>query len=260
MTGASRGLGRGIAVGLGEAGATVYVTGRSVNAESSPWGRTLPETAEMVTSAGGRGIPIRCDHRNDEDVQSAFARVMGESGRLDLLVNNATAIPDDLHLLFDDHPFWQLPSSTWDDLFSVGVRSHFIATQHAARVMAGQGGGVIVNISSAAAQVKAGIVPYAVAKAAVDRMTADTAAELQAHNVAVVSVWPPPTSTDGMLASADEGDDPASWSTPVFTGRVIAALATDPAIMEKSGRAFRARELAAEFGIDDARGAPRPAR
>ncbi len=254
VTGASRGIGRGIAVGLGEAGATVYVTGRSGDAGSAPWGRTLAETAGLVTGAGGRGVAVLCDHRNDEEVAAIFARIAAEARPLSVLVNNATAIPQNLDEIFGAHPFWELPTATWDQLFDVGVRSHFVASQHAARVMIKRGGGLIVNISSGAAQAKVGVVPYAVGKAAVDRMTADMALELKDHSVAAVSIWPPPTTTDAMLDTRPGREAPPTWSDPVFTGRIVAALAADPAVMEKSGGAFKARDLASEYRIQDLSG------
>jgi dehydrogenase/reductase SDR family protein 1 len=196
---------------------------------------------------------VQCDHRDDRAVAAVFERVGRDEGRLDLLVNNAAGIPMDLQQIFGDVPFWQVPVSTWDDLFTVGVRSHFVAAQHAAAQMVRQGFGLIVNVSSAAAQFKAGVVPYAVGKAAVDRMTADMAVELSPHGVSVISVWPPPTTTEGMLASATDDDDVNSWSQPVVTGRVIAALCRAEDLAERSGKAFRVRELAAEFGIEDVR-------
>jgi dehydrogenase/reductase SDR family member 1 len=240
VTGASRGIGKGAALGLAEVGATVYLTGRSVTVE----------TAELVTAAGGAGIAVRCDHRDDVAVAALFERISTEQGRLDILVNNATAIPADLDEIFGAHPFWELPVSLWDDLFDVGVRSYFVASLLAARVMVEQRAGLIVNISSGAAQAKAGVVAYAAAKAAVDKMTADMAPELQPHGVAVISLWPPPSATDAMLASA-QGDAASKWSEPLFTGRILAALAVRSDLLERSGKAFRARELAVELGVAD---------
>jgi dehydrogenase/reductase SDR family member 1 len=240
VTGASRGIGRGVALGLGEAGATVYMTGRTIGAAA----------ADEVSDAGGVGVAIPCDHRDDGAVAGVFGRIAAEAGRLDVLVNNATAIPANLHEIFGAHAFWDLPVSLWDDLFDVGVRSYFVAAQHAARAMVQQGRGLIVNISSGAAQAKAGVLPYAVGKAAVDRMTADMAQELEQHGVAVLSLWPPPSSTDGMLAVA-QGDAASKWSEPVFTGRIVAALAAGSDLLERSGKAFRARELGDELGIAD---------
>lgn len=211
---------------------------------------TVPETAALVTAAGGHGVAVRCDHRSDDEVAAVFTTIQREAGRLDLLVNNATGIPD-LHVLFGDAPFWEVGVDLWDDLFDVGLRSHFVAAQHAARVMVAQGRGLIVNVSSRGAQSRAGVLPYGVAKAALDRMTADMAADLRDRGVAVVSLWPPPSSTEGMLAAVDETDDPSKWSSPVFTGRVVAALAVDPNLMERTGRAVLARDLARELGVED---------
>lgn len=256
VTGASRGIGRGIAIGLGEAGATVFVTGRTMTASDGGLAGTVPETAEMVTHAGGIGIPIYCDHRDDDDVANVFRTIRQETGSLELLVNNATAVPADLHILFNRNPFWEVPVSLWDDLFSVGLRSHFVAARHAVSMMIPQGRGLIVNISSAAAQAKFGVLPYGVAKAASDRMTADMALELGDLGVCVTALWPPPTRTESMLASADEGDDPSKWSDPTFTGRVIAALAGLPSWKDINGRALPARQLAEKLGVPDMLGPP----
>jgi NAD(P)-dependent dehydrogenase (short-subunit alcohol dehydrogenase family) len=240
VTGASRGIGRGIAVALGETGATVYVTGRTA----------VEETAALVGAAGGRGVAAQCDHRDDEAVAAVFMRIVEETGRLDVLVNNATAVPE-LQLLFSDQPFWEVPLSLWDDLTAVGLRSHFVAARLAVPIMLGQGRGLIVNVSSAGAAAKIGIVPYGVAKAALDHMTGEMASELHGTGVAVVSVWPPPTRTEGMLASAGPHTNTAAWSSSEFTGRVIAALATDSQLTERSGTVLRVRELAQELGVSD---------
>jgi dehydrogenase/reductase SDR family protein 1 len=251
VTGASRGMGRGIAIGLGEAGATVYLTGRSLDAGPGAGQGSIAETGRLVEAAGGRAVPIRCDHRVDADVAAIFARIQAEQGRLDLLVNNATAIPADLDVIFGAHPFWEVDPTLWDDLFAVGLRSHFIASQLAAQLMIPRERGLIVNISSRAAQVKAGVVPYAVAKAALDRLTADAAVELKPHGVAVVSLWPPPSQTESMLASAGSTGNVSRWSDTRFTGRVVAALAMSSGVMERSGKAFGVRDLAKELGVPD---------
>ncbi|GAC1443343.1 MAG: SDR family NAD(P)-dependent oxidoreductase [Mycobacteriales bacterium] len=243
VTGASRGIGRGVAVGLGEAGATVVVTGRTA--------QDVEATADLVTAAGGTGIGVMCDHRRDDQVRAVFDQLQRDLGRLDLLVNNATAVPA-LPLLFAETPFWELPVQMWDDLFQVGLRSHFVAWAAAAPLMIADGGGLIVNISSAGAIARIGaVLPYGVAKSALDRMTADMAEELRDHRVTALSLWPPPTSTPGMLAAAGADDEPTSWSVPEFTGRVVAALAAS-GHFSRTGRAFRARELAAELGVADA--------
>lgn len=240
VTGASRGIGRGVAVALGEAGATVYLTGRS----------EVPETARLVDAAGGKGVAAPCDHRDDDAVADVFDRIEREAGRLDLLVNSATALPD-LSYLFSDEPFWRVPVRVWDDLTSVGLRSHFVAAAHAAPMMLRQGRGLIVNISSAGAGIKIGIVPYGVAKAALDHMTGEMASDLEGTGVVVISLWPPPTRTPGHLAVAEPGENTAAWSSPEFTGRVITALAVDPKLGERAGTVVRVRDLASELGVGD---------
>jgi NAD(P)-dependent dehydrogenase (short-subunit alcohol dehydrogenase family) len=186
-------------------------------------------------------------------VGEAFAHAEREQGRLDILVNNAAAIPD-LAVLFSAEPFWRVPVELWDDLMTVGLRSHYVAAQRAVPIMLRAKHGLIVNISSAGAATKIGIVPYGVGKAALDRMTAEMASDLVGTGVVVVSLWPPPTQTEGMLANAGPDTDTAAWSSPQFTGRVIAALATDPAVGGRSGSVIRVRELARELDVaDDAR-------
>lgn len=244
VTGASHGVGRGIAIGLGEAGATVYLTGRSQD--------RLAAAAAEVTAAGGIGNPIAWDQRDDDQVANAFAHIIGEAKRLDILVNNAMGvIPYDL--MFSKTPFWQVPAGAWDELIDVGLRSHFVAGQHAARVMIEQRSGLIVNISSAGAKRRFAVLPYCVGKTAVDRMTADMAEDLGPYGVTVVSYWPPPTATERMLENAEPDDDPTTWSLPVFNGRVIAALAVLPDIQKRSGSVLVARDLAADLGIEDPR-------
>ena len=144
-----------------------------------------------------------------------------------------------------------MPVNVWDGLFDVGVRSYFVASQHAAKMMLAQGQGLIVNISSAGAKLKFAIAPYGVAKAAVDRLTEDMAAELTERGVVVMSVWPPPTSTEGQLANIEADDDPSAWSAPVFNGRVFAALTKDPNLAAKAGQALRVRDLGADLGVED---------
>jgi NAD(P)-dependent dehydrogenase (short-subunit alcohol dehydrogenase family) len=239
VTGASRGIGRGVALALAGAGATVYVTGRS----------TLAETVRLAEGRPGRVLALPCDHRDDEAVGAAFDTVVRELGRLDLLVNNATALPD-LSLLFSDQPFWELQAESWDDLMAVGLRSHFVAAQYAARIMIEQRSGLIVNISSAGARTKIGIVPYGVGKAALDHMTGEMAGELRSYGVGVISLWPPPSRTEGMVADAPDESSVAAWSSTEFTGRVIAALAAgDP--LARTGEILPVRTLAAELAVED---------
>lgn len=256
VTGASRGVGKGVALGLGEAGATVYLTARTLGPGDSHLPGTLMQTAEEVTRLGGRGIAVQCDHADDAQVVAVFRRVLAEQGHLDLLVNNAFATPVGG---WDEVPFWELPLDLWDRLITVGLRSYYVASAVAARQMVTQQRGLIVNISSVGSRIHLREVPYNVGKAGVEKLTADTAEELRPHGVTVVSLWPPFTKTELVLA---EGEPPADvlprMATPHFTGRAVAALAGDPHIMDKSGRRFIAAVLAEEYGFTDLDGT-RPA-
>ena len=254
VTGGSRGLGKGIALGLGEAGATVYVTGRSTHSRPGPLPGTVDETAEEVSRRGGRGVAAPCDHRADADVEELFARVKRSEGRLDLLVNNAFASPEQ-RILWSGQRFWEIPVMLWDDLVDVGLRSHFVASRFAAPTMIEQGEGLIVNVASHAAGTskRAGartIVPYSVCKAGLHRLTADMAAELREHGVAVVAVWPPGTRTEGVLGQPELFPDLDRWKEPIFTGRVVAALAADGRGLEQSGDALVITDLADELRVE----------
>jgi len=253
VTGASRGLGKGIALGLGEAGATVYVTGRSTSAEPGALPGTIDETADELTRLGGRGIAVRCDHRDDGEVADLFLRVRRDEGRLDLLVNNAFASPEQ-RVLWSGKCFWEIPVTLWDDLIDVGLRSHFIASRCAATTMIEQGHGLIVNVASHAAvrNKSAGaltIVPYSVCKAGLHRLSSDMAAELRQHGVAVVAVWPPGSRTEGVLAQSELFPNVSEWKEPLLTGRVVAALAIAGIGLERSGEALVITDLAEEFHL-----------
>jgi dehydrogenase/reductase SDR family protein 1 len=253
VTGASRGIGRGVAIGLAESGWTVYVTGRTVRDGDSKRPGSIMKTADDVTAAGGRGLAVVCDHSIDAQTAAVFRRVMDEEGHLDLLVNNATLYTTDVGPR-EDAPFWELPIEVWDLMHTVGLRSHYIASIHAARIMVPQGRGLIVNISSRGAVMYTGNVSYNVVKAAVDMLTLSTAEELRAHHVAVVSLWPRLTRTAAVLAHPELFPDPSKGWSPEFNGRLVAALAEDPDVIEKSGRALDIAEVATEYGVVDSDG------
>lgn len=253
VTGASRGIGKGIAEALGQAGATVYVTGRTVAKGTVALPGTVGETAELVTQLGGRGVAVACDHANDDDTRALFERVQRDEGRLDILVNNAATLPPELH---SGTPFWEMPLSVWDSLIDVGLRSNYVATVLAAPIMIAQGSGLVVNISARGAGGYAFTPAYGVGKAGVDRLTADTAHELRPHNVAVVSLWPGLVRTEAVVADeahlkAQYGLDLSRAQSPRFTGKAIVALATDETIMSRSGSVARVEQLAAEYGFQD---------
>lgn len=246
VTGASRGVGKGIALGLGEAGATVYVTGRSVAAGALPG--TIGETAAEVTALGGKGIAVACDHADDAQVKALIDRVLTESGRIDVLVNNAFAIPDGNVL----GKFWELPLDQWDTMHRVGLRSHYVASHYAAPSMIARNSGLIVNVSSFGAKIYAVSVAYGVGKAGVDRMTRDMARELKPHGVAVVSLWPGIVKTERLLLEPDRiGFDPSKGESPQFSGRAVAALVGDPDRLKVTGESLVVAELALKYGFTD---------
>ncbi len=252
VTGGSRGVGRGCAIELGAAGATVYVTGRSDESSSGRLPGTVRTTAVQVDEAGGRGIAVPCDHRDDAQVEALFTRVREEAGRLDVLVNNAFSIPKELT---SGKPFYEVPVSNWDDMIDVGLRSAYVASWHAARQMTGQGSGLIANISSSGAAEYAWHVAYGVGKCALDRMTADMAHELRDSGVAVVSMWPGLVLTERTRAFAQTGQlDFEGAESQRFTGRAIAHLAADADVLSRSGAAITSRELADHYGFRDVDG------
>ena len=253
VTGASRGVGKGMALGLGEAGWTVYLTSRTVHDGDSDRAGSVTSSADEVTRLGGHGIPVACDHAVDADTSEAFERVIAEQGQLDLLVNSATTYATEYGPA-EDSAFWEQPLSVWDDMHAVGLRSHFVASGHAARVMVAQRSGLIVNISSVGAIKYTGHVSYNVVKAGLDMMTLAMAEELHDHGVTVISVWPRLTQTEGVLAHPEIYPNAREGWTPLFNGRVVAALAADPAIFERSGQALDIGNLANEYGIDDVDG------
>jgi dehydrogenase/reductase SDR family member 1 len=263
VTGASRGIGKGVAIGLGEAGATVYVTGRTIQegADIEKLGGTVFRTAEEITTVGGKGIAVICDHRDDAQVEKLFQHMKEENQQLDILVNNAWGgyeqMVHDGEFTFLN-PFWSQPFWRWDAMFQGGVRAAYVASAFAARIMAEQKSGLIVNISFWAAQKYLSNVAYGAAKAAVDKMTADMAHEAEKYNVAVISLYPGLVRTESVLRNAEHFDMSNSES-PQFIGRVIAALADDQNITKKSGKVLIAAQEALEYGIKDIDGKqPRP--
>jgi dehydrogenase/reductase SDR family protein 1 len=250
VTGASRGIGKGVALGLGEEGCTVYVTGKTFRNGDSNRPGSVTATAEEVSKIGGRGIAVVCDHHDDSQTEAVFQRVQKEQDRLDILVNNATSYSTDIGPP-EDHPFWESALEDWDEMNGVELRSHYVASIHAARMMIPQRRGLIVNISSIGAIRYTGSVSYNVVKAGVDMLTMGTAEELRPHNVSVVSLWPRLTKTEGVLAHPKLFPDLSKAWSPIFNGRAVVALASDPKIMERTGRAFKADVLAGEYGFQD---------
>jgi dehydrogenase/reductase SDR family protein 1 len=261
VTGASRGIGKGIALELGAAGATVYVTARTV--EPGPIPGTVGETVAEIEALGGAAIGVPCDHNDDDAVAAVFARVREERGRLDVLVNNVYSAVDLAPWL--GKPFWEIPVAAWDQVIGIGVRSHYVAAALAAPLLLEADNGLIANISSSGAVQYAHNVLYGVGKAALDKMTADMHHELLGRHVAVVSIWPGLVRTEIVELGARRTDDGKSVldlpgegtfdlddaESPRFVGRGIVALASDPDVSSQSGRALTTIELAERYGFTD---------
>jgi NAD(P)-dependent dehydrogenase (short-subunit alcohol dehydrogenase family) len=252
VTGASRGAGRGIAHALGSHGCTVYVTGRTETAGQSALSGTIHQTAELVTAAGGEGIAVPVDHADDEQTKSLFDRVAREQGRLDILVNNAAIIRDEM---MARTPFWEKPIGIID-ILDVGLRSGYDPTAYAAPLIIPQGRVLVVFTSAPGAAHYVFGPSYGVHKAGVDKMAADMAVDFKDFGVASVSIWMGILLTERfkiMVAGAPEklGGLLDIAETPELTGHLIWALFNDPELSVKSGQTFIGAELAREYGIDD---------
>lgn len=252
VTGASRGAGRGIAIALGERGATVYVTGRTAQEGAAPLPGTVGETAEAVTKAGGKGIAVQVDHADDESVAALFERIEREHGKLDILVNNVAHIDDDL---IKPGGFWE-KSISLAKIMDVGLRSQYIASYYAAPLMVKQKNGLIAFTSSFGSVCYMHGPAYGAQKAGGDKMAYDMAIDLKPHNVATVSIWMGILATERTKAAASINPDAyaealAIAETPEFTGRLIAAIYDDPNRAELSGKVLIGAEQAEVYGLKD---------
>ncbi|WP_211453734.1 SDR family NAD(P)-dependent oxidoreductase [Collimonas antrihumi] len=259
VTGASRGAGKGIALALGAAGATVYVTGRSQQEGDAALPGTIYATAKEIDAPGGIGIPVVCDHASDAQVAALFERVGRESGRLDILVNNAAFIHDQL---IQRGGFWE-KSLDLVDILDVGLRSGYVASYYAAPLLIASGKGLIAFTSSYGASCYMHGPAYGAQKVGVDKFAKDMAVDLRAHNVAAVSLWMGPLRTERTLGVWErEPDKYAAFApyaeSPQFTGMLVDALYRDPRMMDKSGQVLVGAELALEYGIRDLDGKQPP--
>jgi dehydrogenase/reductase SDR family member 1 len=254
VTGASRGIGRGTAVALGEQGATVYVTGRTTGDGEL----TIDTTARLVDEAGGNGIAVQVDHGDDSQIAALFERVASEQGRLDILVNNVYKIPDPPAW---GGGFWDHPISIWDDQVGIGLRAHYVASWHAASLLFAAGpGAAIFNVSSPGGQSYHFSSSYGAGKAGLDRLSADMAIELEPRGVACCVIYPGTVSTEFIQEwSGKRGTDMEGAQTPLAVGRSIAALASAPDLMERSGSIQWVEDVAVEFDIVDEHGRRPPA-
>jgi dehydrogenase/reductase SDR family member 1 len=278
VTGGTRGIGRGIATGLAEQGATVWVTGRSLNTDKitptdKKLGGTLEDIQKDINSLGGVARCFQCDHKDDSQVEALFKEIEKVDGRLDLLVNNAFQVPvnpsgeEDKDLLFRD--FWEQPGWFWDSFNDVGLRSHYIASVYAVPLLKktvskcknGDPNPMICHVSSFGGVSYSFNVAYGVGKAGVDRMAKDMAVELKKENIDCISVWPGVVRTERMVDILDSGDwkrrtglgTPSDFvESPRFTGRVIAALYNEKNRQQKrNGKVTVIAEAAKELNVID---------
>jgi NAD(P)-dependent dehydrogenase (short-subunit alcohol dehydrogenase family) len=246
VTGATKGIGRGVARELAQQGARVYITGRSA-----------PEYERLDE----RTTALRCNHSDDAQVHAAFQRIFQETRSIDILVNGVwggyEGMVEDGAFTWPK-PFWEQPLWRWDAMFAAGVRAHYHAAQLTAPAMIARQSGLIVNISHWAAQKYIGNVAYGVSKAATDKMTADMATELKRHGVTVVCLYPGMVRTEKVMESA-AWLDLSNSESPEFIGRAVAALATDSDVQRHTGKVLVAAAVAQQYGFTDIDGAtPRP--
>ena len=251
VTGARRGAGRGIALALGEAGATVYVTGRSVRGNSKEkLPGSIEETAEAVTRLGGLGIPVRCDHAVDAEVEALFRRVRSEQGRLDLLVNNVWSGYEQYEFDRIPAPFWKQPLCYWNGTFAWSVRTHLVAASFAAMLMRGQRGGLIINTVARDQGLYLGNLLSYVAKSAVIRISGGMAEELRPYGIAALALDPGFALFNGaMAAHAVQTFSPGCTELLEYIGRSVAFLAADPHVMQKTGKVLKVGDLVQEYGF-----------
>jgi dehydrogenase/reductase SDR family member 1 len=261
VIGATRGIGKGIARELAAAGAVVYAAGRTVEPVDGRVG-SLAETVAAIAADGGEAHAVRCDVADDDAVAALFERVRADRGQLDVLVNcafDSFAFRETIGV-----PFWELPVSIWHDVVDLGTRSAYVACVHAVPLLLASDRGLIVNVSARGANRYRYNVAYGVGKAALDRMTADMAVDLEGRGVAVVSVWPGTIRTEHIDHMVEQGDewalttlgDIGAMETPRYVGRCIAALAADPDARARTGRRWWIAELGAAYDVVDEHGRP----
>lgn len=253
VTGASRGIGRGIAHELGRAGATVYVTGRSQagRATTDDMPGTIDETARLVNEAGGHGVAVACDHTDDAAVDALAQRIQGEQERVDLLVNNVWGGYEQYDARLFEMPLWEQPVWRWDKMFATGVRAHYTTSRVIAPLMQASERPLIVNISAGDDGKFLGDVQYDVVKAADNRLGFALAQKLNPLGIVALTVHPGFTRTERVVAEEPPPEAMAQTHSPRFVGRAIVALATDPDVMQRTGGVFKVGDLGLEYGFTD---------
>jgi NAD(P)-dependent dehydrogenase (short-subunit alcohol dehydrogenase family) len=268
VTGASRGTGKGIALALGTAGATVYVTGRSIRGGQRTEGLpgTVESTAEEVTSRGGTGIAVKCDHTVLGDVERLFEQIKNKSNKLDILVNNVWGGFEQYDPAEFTAPFWELPFRHWHGMFTVGLRAQLLASHFAVPLMLRQRSGLIVSLTAWEDFQYLGNLYYDTAKMALNRMSFGMGLELKEHNVASIALAPGFVRTERVLSmfQVTEKDyqtveDLKDSESVLFAGLAVAHLAADPAVIDRTSGIFRVAQIAEEYGFTDVGSRPRVA-
>lgn len=267
VTGASRGAGRGIALGLAKKGMTVYVTGRSTETGNAfGWdGSVLPgtiyETAEQINQAGGKGIAVVCDHSDDSQTAKVFEQIEKEQGQLDILVNNAAFIHGQL---IEQKPFWEKDIEACE-ILNVGLRSAYVASWHAANMMAKKGTGLIMFGSSFGASCYMHGPAYGAQKAGLDKLAHDMAVDFKEAKTAIraVSIWMGPLLTERSAIAGEVNKEQyeqflATAESPEFIGEIVYAIANKPEGEALNGHTVIAAEIAKQFSITDRGGLQPP--
>jgi NAD(P)-dependent dehydrogenase (short-subunit alcohol dehydrogenase family) len=261
VAGATRGAGRGIARALGEAGATVYCTGRSTRGQRSPYNRpeTIEETAEIINAAGGSAIAVRVDHTVEVEVAALFERVGREQGRLDILVNS---IAGEDPMMDGGSPFWEVDLTNAEALLRQAVLSRLITAKYAARLMIPRHRGLIAEVTENDLLFSSGDVVTQLLRFSHKMLAAIYAAEMRQHGVVAIAITPGFMRSERMLEVfgvthenwRDAGKADRNFlesESPLFVGRALVALATDPSMLERTGQLFSSWEVARNYGLTD---------
>ncbi len=257
VTGASRGVGKGTALGLAREGHILYLSGRSKHqGHTTELPGFVQQAVDEASARGAQAHAVICDHQDDSQVRRLIQRVLDEQGRIDLLVNNVYQVPDDLLAW---KPFWKRPvNAHWQAMIDLGLRAHYVAAHCAAPAMVQAGQGAIVTISSPASRAYIHSVIYGIGKAGKDKMMQDMAKELREHNVAAFGLWPGIVKTERLQPALDADALPPEYEvlkpgmeSPEFTGRILFAVLEQEKAMSLSGRSWWNSELAKSLGVTD---------
>ncbi len=255
VTGATRGIGKGIAIALSKKGAIIYFTGRTeIEYQGAvPLSGCLQATEDEIKRVGGIGYGIRCDHEDDKQTKMVIDRIISEQGKIDILVNNVWGGYEhfsDGTEFWKETGFWSMPISRFDKSINSGIRAHYVTSLFTVPHMIRQNSGLIFNLSFWAAERNDMGVAYGIAKSASKKMTETMAYELKEYGIGVLTIYPGLVRTESVMNSAEFLDLTNSESTE-FVGLAIAALASDHNVMEKSGTKQIAAQVALDYGFTD---------